>query len=129
MLGKGTLNVEGFSKLDNVLHIEDLKVNLLSINQICDQNLFANFDMNKCRVLNVDRNCILEGHRSFDHCYKLTSSIICHKTTLDETELWHQKLGHLNYRLFTRIVKTSIVKRAPMLKKKPRICGSFQSGK
>ena len=36
VLGKETLNVEGFPKLNNVLHIEDLKVNLLSISQICN---------------------------------------------------------------------------------------------
>ena len=76
---------KGFPKLDNVLHVEDFKANLLSISQICDQNLFVNFDMNKCRVLDVNGNCILEGHRSYDHCCKLTSSIVCHKTTLDDT--------------------------------------------
>ncbi|KAH9780169.1 hypothetical protein KPL71_007985 [Citrus sinensis] len=130
VLGKGILNVEGFPKLDNVLHVEDLKENLLSISQICDQNLFVNFDRNKCRILDVDGNCILEGHRSSDYCYKLTSSIVCHKTTLDDTELWHQKLGHLNYKLLTRIVKTGALKGVPMLKKKQLgICGSCQYGK
>ncbi|KAH9779116.1 hypothetical protein KPL71_007601 [Citrus sinensis] len=72
----------------------------------------------------------LEGHRSSNHRYKLTSSIVCHKTTLDDTELWHQKLGHLNYKLLARIVKTCAVKGVPMLKKKqPGICSSCQSGK
>ena len=107
--------MEGFPKLDSVLHVEDFKANLLSISQICDQNLFVNFHRNKCRVLDVNGNYILEGHQSSYHCYKLTSSIICHKTTLDDTELWHQKLGHLNYRLFTRTVKIGAVKRVSML--------------
>ena len=31
VLRKGPLNVEGFPKLDNVLHVEDLKKNLLNI--------------------------------------------------------------------------------------------------
>lgn len=66
--------------------------------------------MNKCRVLNVDGNCILKGYRSFDYYYKLISSIICHKTTLDNTDLWYQKLGLLNYKLITKIVKTGSVK-------------------
>ena len=119
VLGKETLNVEGFPKLDNVLHVEDLKENLLSISQICYQNLFVNFDRNKCRVLDVDGNYISEGHRSSDH-----------KTTLDDTELWHQKLGHLNYRLLPRIMKTYVVKGVLMLKKKQLgICGPCQSGK
>ena len=68
-LGKGKLNVEGSPKLDNVLHVKNLKVNLLNISQICNQNLFVNFDRNKCHVLHVDENFILEGHRSSDHCY------------------------------------------------------------
>ena len=38
VLGKGTLNVKGFPKLDNVLHVGNLKANLLSISQICNQN-------------------------------------------------------------------------------------------
>ena len=29
--GKGTRNVEGFPKLENVLYVKDFKVNLLSI--------------------------------------------------------------------------------------------------
>ena len=64
VVGKGTMNVEGFLKLDNVLHVVDLKANLLSISQICDENLFVNFDRNKCHVLDVDGNCILKGHQS-----------------------------------------------------------------
>lgn len=39
-VGKGTLNVEGFSLLENFLHIEYLKAKLLSISQICDQIKF-----------------------------------------------------------------------------------------
>ena len=62
VLRKGTLNMEGFPKLDNVQHVEDLKANLFSISQICDQHLFVNFDRNKCRVLDIDGNFILEGH-------------------------------------------------------------------
>ena len=36
LLGKRTLNMKGSPKLDNVLYVEDLKVNLLSIDQMCD---------------------------------------------------------------------------------------------
>lgn len=60
VLGKGTLNKEGFSKLNNVPHVEDLKVNLLSISQIYNQIFFLNFDRNKCYILDVDGNCILK---------------------------------------------------------------------
>lgn len=60
-LVKGTLNVEGFPRLENVLHVEDLKANLL----------MANFDGNKCQVFNNKGECIFEGTRSTNHYPKL----------------------------------------------------------
>ena len=71
--GRGTLNVDGFSRFKNVLHIDGLKANLISISQICDLNLNVNFDQKRCMVIDVDGKCILEGFRSHDNCYTLTS--------------------------------------------------------
>ena len=93
----------------NVLHVENLKANLLSISQICDQNLMVNFDSSKCQVFNKKGEYILEGTRSSDHCYKLIQSITCHKATFDENEIWHQKFGHLNYKLLTKLDSAEIV--------------------
>ncbi|KAI3463760.1 hypothetical protein Pfo_020423 [Paulownia fortunei] len=43
ILGKGTLDVKGLPRLKNVLLIEGLKTNLISISQLCDQSLFVHF--------------------------------------------------------------------------------------
>ncbi|XP_019188794.1 PREDICTED: uncharacterized protein LOC109183033 [Ipomoea nil] len=48
---------------------------------------------------------------------------------IDETELWHQKLGHLSYRLLDKLVKIEGVRGLPKLKVKPTICGACQAGK
>ena len=48
VLGRGTLNVDGFPWFKNVLHVDGLKTNLISINQICDLNLNVNFSRGKC---------------------------------------------------------------------------------
>ncbi|XP_073057342.1 uncharacterized protein [Primulina eburnea] len=50
VVGKGTLNVEGLSKLHNVLHVEGLNSNLISISQLCDDNLLVKFDKHNCEV-------------------------------------------------------------------------------
>ena len=76
VLGKKTLDVEGFLRLKNVLHVEGLKVNLISINQPCDQNLLVKFNKKTCKVLNESQECVLERARSFDNCYKLVHSCI-----------------------------------------------------
>ncbi|KAG9443041.1 hypothetical protein H6P81_018895 [Aristolochia fimbriata] len=39
VIGRGVLKVDGLPKLKNVLLVNELKANLLSINQLCDQNL------------------------------------------------------------------------------------------
>ena len=79
-LGWWTLNVDNFPRFKNVFHVDGLKANLISISQICDLNLNVNFDSKKCVVIDVDGKCILEGFRSPNNCYTLTSpSHTCHK--------------------------------------------------
>ena len=51
----------------------------------------------------------MERAKSFDNCYKLLQPHIYHKTSLDEIEIWHQRLGHLNYKNLTKIVNAGVV--------------------
>ena len=46
VLGKRTLNADGLPRLKNVLHVERLKTNLMSISQLCDQKLNVKFTKN-----------------------------------------------------------------------------------
>ena len=41
--GKGTISLPGLPNIANVLYVEGLRVNLLSISQICDQDLMVLF--------------------------------------------------------------------------------------
>ena len=50
ILGKGVLNVVEFPKLQNVLHVDGLTANLISIGQLCDDGMFVKFDKNTCAV-------------------------------------------------------------------------------
>lgn len=44
IVGIVTLNVEGMHKLKNVLHVEGMKANLISISQMCDEDLIVYVD-------------------------------------------------------------------------------------
>ena len=46
--GKGTVSLPGLPNIANVLYVEGLKVNLLSISQICDQDFMVLFSKGKC---------------------------------------------------------------------------------
>ena len=60
VLGKGTLNNDGLLRLNSVLHVKGLKANLISISQLCDQNLFVKFTKNNCKVFNTFEKCVME---------------------------------------------------------------------
>ena len=58
VLSKGTLNVEGFPRLKDVLHVNRLKVNLISISQLLDLKFNVNFTCDKCFVMDEFGNCV-----------------------------------------------------------------------
>ena len=50
--GKGIISLPGLPDIANVLYVEGLRVNLLSISQICDQDFMVLFSKGKCLVRN-----------------------------------------------------------------------------
>ena len=51
IFGKGTLVVNNKIKAENVLVVENLKPNLLSVIQTCDQGHICTFDSKKCEII------------------------------------------------------------------------------
>ena len=88
VLGNGTLNIRGFPKLKNVLHVDGRKANLISISQICELNLYVKFTHDKCFVLNEFGECVLEGSTSLDNCYTLSPPHTCHKGIVDDVNMF-----------------------------------------
>jgi hypothetical protein len=55
ILGKGTINLgNNKAKVENVLLVENLKPNLLSVSQTCDQGHIFIFDSKKCEIRKED---------------------------------------------------------------------------
>ena len=54
VLRKGTVDIPGLPLLTNVLYIKGLKVNLLSITQICDEDFLVQFSKKGCLILNEE---------------------------------------------------------------------------
>ena len=71
VLGKGTFDVNGLLRLETMIRIEGVKANLISISQLCDQNLVVKFTKNTCKVLNKLEKYILKGSRLSNNCYKV----------------------------------------------------------
>ena len=68
VLGKGTVDIPGLPLLTDVLYIKGLKVNLLSITQICDEDFLVQFSKKRCLILNEEGVQVLKGLRTTDNC-------------------------------------------------------------
>jgi hypothetical protein len=75
------------------------------------------------------------GERTSDNCYGIPglssdSQIIYSKAIIDESELWHQQLGHLNFTNMFKIASKEVVKDLPKMKDTGKgVCDPCQLGK
>ena len=66
--GKRIISLPGLSDIVNVLYVKGLRVNLLSINQICDQDFMVLFSKGKCLVMDESGKKLISGVRILDNC-------------------------------------------------------------
>ena len=74
----------------------------------------------------------MRGDRTSDNCYGILpkSDHACNFATLDDVDLWHHRLGHMNFRELTYLSNHDIVRGLFKLGKPSRaICGPCQLGK
>ncbi|KAK9064944.1 hypothetical protein SSX86_016327 [Deinandra increscens subsp. villosa] len=116
----------GMLTFDKVNFVDTLNFNLLSVSQICDKNLNLMFTEKEAIVLKpgvkIPKELVLlraprrEGLYILDlSAATLASGIACFisKASVDESNLWHRRLCHVNYKNMNRIVNLSLVKGLP----------------
>nr|GFB75950.1 hypothetical protein [Tanacetum cinerariifolium] len=91
--GKGKIKT-GKLDFDDVYFVKELKFNLFSVSQMCDKKNSVLFTDTECLVLSSD--------------VKLPDA-----TTLDESNLWHRRLGHVNFKTINKLVKGNLVRGLP----------------
>nr|GEV45835.1 hypothetical protein [Tanacetum cinerariifolium] len=97
--GKGKIRT---GKLDfvDVYFVKELKFNLFSVLQMCDKKNSVLFTDTECLVLSPD--------------FKLPDeSQVLLRATLDESNLWHRRLGHINFKTMNKLVKGTLVRGLP----------------
>ena len=130
--GKGTISLPGLPDIANVLYIEGLRVNLLSISQICDQDFMVLFSKGKCLVMDESRKNLINGVRTLDNCYGLVpdADIVCNSIHLPNEDLWNQRMGHASYKHLFIVSRHESVLGIPKLSKMNNVvCGPYQLGK
>ncbi|KAI5347400.1 hypothetical protein L3X38_015279 [Prunus dulcis] len=104
VVGKGTVCIPGLPELKNVRFIKGLTSNLISMSQLCDDGVVeVRFSKYGCKIIGKGGNEIVRVARSKDNCYSIDSvndakEVVCNKVVNETSVLWHQRLGHVNFR-------------------------------
>ncbi|KAG7559036.1 Integrase catalytic core [Arabidopsis thaliana x Arabidopsis arenosa] len=128
--GKGTLEKEDQPHLSNVYFVEGLTANLISISQLCDDGLKVIFTKLDCEACDVNGNKVLSGVRSGNNCYMWKNSEVCLSATTSKLDLWHQRLGHINFQSLIKIVNAEVIRGIPKLQGNTDVvCKACSKGK
>ncbi|XP_073061619.1 uncharacterized protein [Primulina eburnea] len=74
-------------------------------------------------------NSNLISTRSTDNCYQLGEDVVSNHSKVSELNLWHQKLGHANFKTLKNLGKYDAVRGMPNLSSGiPYVCGACQKG-
>ncbi|GKB01829.1 putative ribonuclease H-like domain-containing protein [Tanacetum coccineum] len=120
------------SKLDfeDVYFVKEVKFNLFSVSQMYDKKNSVLFTDTECVVLKVSRK---------DNMYNVDLNNVIHqrgltclfaKATPDESNLWHRRLGHVNFKTMNKLVRGNLVRGLPSkLFEINQTCVACQKGK
>nr|GEZ11131.1 ribonuclease H-like domain-containing protein [Tanacetum cinerariifolium] len=112
---------------DDVYFVKELKFNLFSVSQMCDKKNSVLFTDTKCLVLShnfklPDESQVMLRVPRENNMYNVNLKNIVPsgdftclftKATIDESNLWHIRLGHINFKTINKLVKGNLIRGLP----------------
>ena len=134
--GLGKIVISNDMSISNVLLVESLNFNLLSVAQLCDLRFKCIFWVDDVEIISVDdSNLIFKGFRyknlylvDFNASEAQLSTCLFTKSSMGW--LWHKRLGHIGMKQLNRLVKHSLGRGLKdVVFEKDKLCSSCQAGK
>ncbi|GKE73992.1 putative ribonuclease H-like domain-containing protein, partial [Tanacetum coccineum] len=127
ILSKGKIKTSALD-FDNVYFCKELKYNLFSVPQMCDKKNNVLFTDTKCLVISsnvklLDESQVLLRVSRKDNIYSIDLKSVVPirgltclfaKAIIDESNLWHRRLGHINYKTLNKLVRGNLVRGLPL---------------
>nr|GFA48743.1 ribonuclease H-like domain-containing protein [Tanacetum cinerariifolium] len=141
--GKGKIRT-GKLDFDDVYIVKELKFNLLSVSQMYDKKNSVLFTDTECLILSLDfkmpdENQVLLRVPRENNMYNVnlinivpSRDLTClfAKETLDESILWHRRLGYINFKTMNKLVKGNLVRGLPSkVFENDHTCVAYKKGK
>nr|GEV04713.1 retrovirus-related Pol polyprotein from transposon TNT 1-94 [Tanacetum cinerariifolium] len=126
IIGKGKIKTRKLD-FDDVYFVKEIKFNLFSVFQMCDKKNSVLFPDTECIVLSSDfklpdDNHVLLSVPRENNMYNVDLknivpsgdlTFLFAKATLDESNLWHRRQGHINFKIMNKLVKGNLVRGLP----------------
>nr|GEV16631.1 putative ribonuclease H-like domain-containing protein [Tanacetum cinerariifolium] len=141
--GKGKIRT-GKLDFEDVYFVKELKFNLFSVSQMYDKKNNVLFTDTECVVLSSDFKLLNESQvllkvprnnnmYSFDLRNVVpVGGLTCffENATLDESNLWHRRLGHIKFKTINKLVRGNLMRGLPSkLFENDHTCVACQKGK
>lgn len=138
---KGSIHVQmnGITQvISDVYFILELKNNLLSLGQLQEKGLAILIQNGTCKVFHLDKGLIMHTNMKGNRMFYLTASTAPNKNAMclqaetvseKDTQLWHCRFGHLNYKGLNTLSGKKMVIGLPSLKSPKNICTTCLIGK
>ena len=124
------------SCIDDVMLVEGLAYNLLSISQLCDKGHKVLLDSEACTIFQPNSEVVKFTEKRVNNMYMVDLDNPVHENlclTVNKDNLawlWHRRLGHASYNVLHKLVKHNMVKGLPKISFKSQIfCDSCTQGK
>lgn len=104
-VARGTVHLEleeGPIQVKDVWMVPDLTTNLLSIGKICAKNMTVLFKFDGCEVRDEVGDIVVTGTQE-NGMYKLNTKKSEKVFLMNNSSLWHRRLGHLNQQYMSKL--------------------------
>nr|GEX59045.1 ribonuclease H-like domain-containing protein [Tanacetum cinerariifolium] len=112
---------------EDVFFMKELNFNLFSVSQMCDKKNSVLFTESECLVLSPDFKLIDESQvllrvliQNNMYSFNLKNVVpsgyltcLFAKATIDESNIWHRRMGHVNFKTMNKLVKGNLVRGLP----------------
>ncbi|KZV20073.1 retrovirus-related Pol polyprotein from transposon TNT 1-94 [Dorcoceras hygrometricum] len=133
-VGKGKI-IHGNISITDVLVVDNIRYNLISISQLCDKGYIVKFQQHTCTVQSPSGLTVFIGKRSgntyiINWSDQLEAEHLCLAAGSSKSWLWHQRMNHLNFKTLAKLSEHDMISGLPKNSfSKDKICAACQLGK
>ena len=120
--------------IQNVWCVPGMKSNLMSVGQLIEKGFSVTMKDNLLKLYVRNQKLIMESEQGRNRTFKVnvkTADSECLSATSVEkdSELWHRRFGHLNFRSLGHLKSKNLVHGIPTIKKPEKSCKVCMEGK